>query len=98
MRYSSSEKYEIIQLVQQSSLSVTCTQARLDIHKSTFYNWLGRYHDGGLDALDDKKPQPSMAWNRVPTEHRPHLLSENGPCREISGFFICAYLKFHSCS
>ena len=54
MRYSSSEKYEIIQLVQQSNLSVTRTLARLDIHKSTFYNWLGRYHDGGLDALDDK--------------------------------------------
>jgi putative transposase len=71
---SSSEKYEIIQFVQQSSLSVTRTQTRLDIHKSTFYNWLGRYHDGGLDALDDKKPQPSMAWNRVPTEHRQALI------------------------
>ena len=74
MRYSSSEKYEIIQLVQQSNLSVTRTLARLDIHKSTFYNWLGRYHDGGLDALDDKKPQPSMAWNKVPTEHRQALI------------------------
>ena len=40
MRYSSSEKYEIIQLVQQSSLPVTRTLARLDIHKSTFYNCL----------------------------------------------------------
>ena len=61
-------------MVQQSNLSVTRTLARLDIHKSTFYNWLGRYHDGGLDALDDKKPQPSMAWNKVPTEHRQALI------------------------
>ncbi len=25
--------------------------ARLDIHKSTLYNWLSRYHDGNLNAL-----------------------------------------------
>ena len=36
MRYSASEKYEIIQLVQHSDLSVNRTLARLDIHKSTF--------------------------------------------------------------
>ena len=71
MRYSASEKYEIIQLVQHSDLSVKRTVARLDIHKSTFYNWLGRYHDGGLDGLEDKKPQPSIAWNKVPADHMP---------------------------
>ena len=32
MRYSAAEKYEIIQLVQQSDLSVKRTLARLDIH------------------------------------------------------------------
>ena len=60
MRYSASEKYQIIQLVQHSDLSVKRTLARLDIHNSTFYNWLGRYHDGGIDALEDNKPQPSL--------------------------------------
>lgn len=45
MRYSASEKYEIIQLVEQSSLSVKQTLKRLDIHKSTFYNWLKRIYD-----------------------------------------------------
>ena len=74
MRYSASEKYEIIQLVQHSDLSVKRTLARLDIHKSTFYNWLGRYRDGGLDALEDKKPQPSLAWNKVPADHREALI------------------------
>ena len=74
MRYSAAEKYEIIQLVQQSDLSVKRTLARLDIHKSTFYTWLGRYHDGGLDGLEDKKPQPSIAWNKVPADHREALI------------------------
>ncbi len=50
MRYSASEKVEIIHLVEQSSLSVRQTLQRLDIHRSTFYNWLKRYDEGGVDA------------------------------------------------
>ena len=49
MRYSGSEKAEIIKLVKQSSLSVQQTLDRLDIRRCTFYNWLGRYDEGGLD-------------------------------------------------
>jgi putative transposase len=74
MKYSASEKYEIVQLVQHSDLSLKRTMARLDIHKSTYYNWLGCYHDGGLDALEDKKPQASLAWNQVPADHREVLI------------------------
>ena len=62
MRYSFSEKYEIIQLVQHSDLTVKRLLARLDIHRSTFYNWLSRYHDGSLDAREDNNLQPSLAW------------------------------------
>ena len=56
MRYSASEIYEIIQLVDQSSLSVKQTLRRLDINPSTFYNWLKRYYADGIDGLEDKKP------------------------------------------
>lgn len=66
MRYSASEKAEIIRLVEQSSLSVTRTLAQLDIRKSTFYNWLKRYQDGGLEALEDRKPSPPSPWNKLP--------------------------------
>ena len=55
MRYSATDKYEIIQLVQNSDLSVRQTLARLGIHKSTFYNWLKRYQENGIDGLEDKK-------------------------------------------
>jgi putative transposase len=70
MRYSASEKVEIIQLVENSTLSVRQTLARLDIHKSTFYNWLNRYEEGGVDALEDRKPSPGVAWNTIPAGHR----------------------------
>ena len=74
MRYSASEKVEIIQLVENSTLSVCQTLARLDIHKSTFYNWLNRYEEGGFDALEDRKPSVSVAWNKIPTEHREAII------------------------
>ena len=74
MRYSASEKYEIIRLVEQSSLSVKQTLARLDIHRSTFYAWLKRYEAGGIDALEDRKPVPRSAWNKLPEPHRPSVL------------------------
>ena len=69
MRYVSSDKYEIIQLVQNSDLSVRQTLARLDIHKSTFYNWLKRYQENGIDGLEDKKPIPQAVWNKIAEEH-----------------------------
>ena len=50
MRYSAAEKYEVIQLVEQSDLSVRKTLAHLDIHRSIFYNWLQRYGDEGVDG------------------------------------------------
>jgi transposase-like protein len=42
MRYSASEKLEIIQLVEQSSLSVRRTLAPIGIPRSTFYGWSRR--------------------------------------------------------
>jgi len=74
MRYSASEKYEIIQLVEQSSLSVKQTLARLDVHKSTFYNWLKRFYDKGVEGLEDKKPAPKTVWNKISNEHYSEML------------------------
>ena len=48
MRYSASEKYEIIRLVALSSLSVRQALRRLDIHRPTFYNWLHRLQGNGI--------------------------------------------------
>ena len=51
MRYSAQEKAEIIELVEQSNLPVRQTLDRLSIRKSTFYNWLKRYEDSGVNGL-----------------------------------------------
>ena len=70
MRYSASEKYEIMRLVEESSLPVRWTLRRLDIGKSAFYNWLKRYQEDGIEGLEDKKPSSIAAWNKVPQAHR----------------------------
>jgi transposase-like protein len=54
MRYSASEKYEIIRLVEAPSLPIRQTLRQLDIGKSAFYSWLKRYQDNGIDGLEDK--------------------------------------------
>ncbi|MCP4121487.1 MAG: DDE-type integrase/transposase/recombinase, partial [Bacteroidetes bacterium] len=74
MRYSSSEKFEIIRLVEDSSLPVRKTLRQLDIHKSTFYNWLKRYQEHGIDGLEDRKPTPTLVWNQIPQDHRDSII------------------------
>ena len=65
MRYSVSEMREMTKLVEQSSLPVGQTLNRLDINKSTFYNWLHHYRCAGDDALTDKHPGPNRPWNQL---------------------------------
>jgi transposase-like protein len=68
MRYSPSEKLEIIRLVEQSHLSVRRTLAQLGIPKSTFCGWYRRFVEGGFDALEDQPSGPAKVWNKVPDE------------------------------
>src|SRR5437868_15233555 len=68
MRYSASEKFEIIELVEQSSLSIRRTLVPIGIPRSTFYGWYGRYLEGGIEALEDGKPRPRRIWNKIRDE------------------------------
>ena len=74
MRYSAAEKYEIIRLVEDSGLSVTRTLAQLGIRRSTFYGWLKRYQEGGMEALEDRKPCPPSPWNKLPAPQQDALV------------------------
>lgn len=70
MRVSVSEKLELIRLVEGSSLSVRRTLAEIGLPRSTFYAWYKRYLEGGLEALEDRKPAPQTVWNRIPDRIR----------------------------
>jgi putative transposase len=68
MRYPSTEKLEIIQIVEQSHLPAKQTLDRLGIARRTFYRWYDRYLEDGPEALADKPSAPSRVWNRIPAE------------------------------
>jgi putative transposase len=74
MRYAASEKAEIIQLVEQSSLPVKRTLEKLGIPRATFYRWYDLYQSGGLEALTDRSPRPDRVWNRIPDGVRARIL------------------------
>lgn len=70
MSYTQAEKMEVIQLVEQSELSITRTLEELGVPRSTFYRWYDQYLVEGYDGLADRKPGPQQFWNRIPAEVR----------------------------
>ncbi len=66
MRYSQSEKMEVIRIVESSPVNIKQTLAELNINRSTFYKWYRRYQDGGYDALANRYRPPKQFWNAVP--------------------------------
>jgi transposase InsO family protein len=74
MRYSASNKTEIIRLVEQSHLPARRTLEKLGIPRSTFYRWYDRYQTGGPEALADRPSRPGRVWNRIPGAVREQIL------------------------
>jgi putative transposase len=65
MHYSQREKYEIIQLVEQSDLGVNRTLRELKVNKTTFYNWYNAYVEMGFDGLARKSSKRTGSWNKI---------------------------------
>ena len=74
MRYSASEKLEIIRLVEQSHLPVKRTLQMLGIPRATYYRWYDLYQTGGSEALEDRSPRPGRVWNRIPDDVRDRIV------------------------
>ena len=74
MRYSASEKLEIIRLVEESTLPVRRTLEKIGIPHATFYRWYDLYHTGGPEALEDQQPKPDRVWNRIPDDVRERIV------------------------
>ena len=74
MRYSASEKLELIRTVEGSHFPTKKTLDMLSIPRTTFYRWYDRYLEGGLDALADQSPRPGSVWNRIPQDRRDNLI------------------------
>ena len=74
MRFSVSEKYEIIRLVETSELGVNRTLQELKIPKSTFYKWYNCYLEDGIAGLEAKPRARRTYWNKIPDEVRQQVV------------------------
>ena len=74
MRYSASDKSEIIRLVEQSHWPARRTLEKLGIPRSSFYRWCDRYQLGGPEALAERPSRPDRVWNRIPEVIRDQIV------------------------
>jgi len=86
MRFTASEKQEIIRMVEQSDLGVRLTLKQLNVLKSTFYDWYGRYRLQGFDGLQPRVDPKRKQWNQIPDHEREVVVKvaleqpEKSPC------------------
>jgi transposase InsO family protein len=74
MRYSASDKTEIVRLVEQSHWPARRTLDKLGIPRSSFYRWYDRYQRGGPEALAERPSRPDRVWNRIPGAIRDQIV------------------------
>jgi transposase-like protein len=78
MRYTQSEKMEIIHIAEDSKLSVRKTLRQIGISRSTFYEWYKRYQESGFEGQNPRVLQENMRRRSSPQSgHRmranPHI-------------------------
>jgi len=74
MRYSASEKLEIIRIVEQSHLPAKRTLDMPGIPRTTFCRWYDRYLSPGEAGLSDRPSRPGRVWNRIPESVRRQIV------------------------
>ena len=67
MRYPASEKLEIIQLVEESTLPVRRTLEKIGIPHATFYRWYDLYQIGGRKPWTTDVPGQIVSGTAFPT-------------------------------
>lgn len=70
MRFTASEKQEIIHTVVRSELGVNRTLLKLGINKSSFYGWYKAYSEHGIDGLEPTQRVSKRQWNSIPQEQK----------------------------
>src|ERR1700678_1557312 len=80
MRYSASEKAEIIKLVEQSHLPARHTLDKLGIPRATFYRWYDRYRGSGIEALGEG-PSDFLCEGGYPSCVHEALVEHDGELR-----------------
>lgn len=70
MRFTVSEKQEIIHMVTRPEIGVNKTLREIGLNKSTFYNWYNAYSENGVDGLIPNKRSRNRQWNSIPQQQK----------------------------
>lgn len=89
MRYTHSEKMEIIRVVERSALSVRRTLRELDVTPSSFYTWYRKHLEDGYDGLANNHKSPKQFWNAITVWEKERVvqIARDYPeksCREVA--------------
>lgn len=101
MRLSSTEKQEVIRLVEDSNLPVKNTLNELGIQRSSFYRWYKAYCERGAAGLVSRSKSPRQFWNKLPESVKEQCLEvalqypEKSP-RELAWFITDRHRYFIS--
>jgi putative transposase len=91
MKYSQSEKMEIIRMVEGSNLSVRQTLREIGLSRSTFYEWYRRFQESGYAGLASRHKKRVQFWNEIPVWERIRVLDTARLYPEMS----CREVAFH---
>jgi len=95
MRFSQSEKMEIIRMVEGSELGVKRTLKELGVNRSTFYGWYCKYREKGYDGLSPTLPTRRGYWNRIPEEEREDVVNTALEMPELSPRELAWHITDH---
>jgi putative transposase len=84
MRFTASEKEELIHMVVRSDIGVNRTLREIGLNKSTFYNWYKVYSDVGIDGLEPSKRTSNRQWNSIPQEQKNLVVELALECPHLS--------------
>jgi len=84
MRYTASEKQEIIELVVRSEIGINRTLKEIGLNKSTFYNWYKVYAEHGIDGLEPSGRSSRRQWNSIPQKQKNLIVELALECPELS--------------
>jgi len=76
---------ELVLLADQPGANVAEISRRFGVSRKTAYKWLGRYREGGDDALGDRSRAPDRSPNRTPPEVEAAVLRVRTTLRPVPG-------------
>ena len=92
MKYSQSEKMELIRMVEGSDLGVKKTLEEMDVARSSFYSWYRRYLESGYEGLASGKKRADQFWNAIPEWEKERVVEVSREYPEKSSREIACHI------